>query len=112
MAVDRYARVDRIGEGAYGVVFKAMDKLTNNIVALKRIRCDDEGVPATALREITLLKHLRSENVVELLNVVYQDNRVCMVLEYLDQDLKACACPPFPRRCAAHAANPAKQKVH
>jgi len=44
--------------GTYGTVFKAKNKETQEIVALKRVRLDDddEGVPSSALREICLLK--------------------------------------------------------
>ena len=52
--------------GTYGVVYKARDVNTNQIVALKKIRleAEDEGVPSTAIREISLLKELRDENIV------------------------------------------------
>ncbi len=48
-------------------VYKAKDKLTNSVVALKRIRLEteEEGVPSTAIREIALLKELsRHPNIV------------------------------------------------
>ena len=53
--------------GTYGVVYRAKDKVTNEEVALKKIRLDqaDEGVPSTALREISLLKELKHPNIVE-----------------------------------------------
>jgi serine/threonine protein kinase len=56
-----------VGEGTYGVVYKARDKTTGEHVALKKIRLegDDEGVPSTALREISLLKELAHPNVVQ-----------------------------------------------
>lgn len=52
--------------GTYGVVYKARDVTTGLVVALKKIRleAEDEGVPSTAIREISLLKELRDENVV------------------------------------------------
>lgn len=52
--------------GTYGVVYKARDVQTNQIVALKKIRleAEDEGVPSTAIREISLLKELKDDNVV------------------------------------------------
>ncbi len=55
-----------MGEGTYGVVYKAKDKLTGEILALKKIRLEqeEEGVPSTAIREISLLKELNQENVV------------------------------------------------
>jgi hypothetical protein len=52
--------------GTYGVVYKAQDRTTGDFVALKKIRLEgeDEGVPSTALREISLLKELQHPNVV------------------------------------------------
>jgi len=57
---ERYEKLERIGEGTYGVVFKARDSVTKELVALKKIKLEneDEGVPSTALREISILKEL------------------------------------------------------
>ncbi len=53
--------------GTYGVVYKARDMTNNQIVALKKIRleAEDEGVPSTAIREISLLKELNDDNIVK-----------------------------------------------
>ena len=58
---DRYERCERLGEGTYGVVFKARDTRMSDYVALKRIKLEneDEGVPSTAMREISILKELQ-----------------------------------------------------
>ena len=47
-------------------MYKARDTSNNDIVALKKIRleAEDEGVPSTAIREISLLKELKDENIV------------------------------------------------
>ena len=65
--LDRYQKIDKLGEGTYGVVYKAIDKVTGETVALKKIRLEkeDDGVPSTAIREISLLKSLKHPNVVE-----------------------------------------------
>ena len=62
----QYEKLERVGEGTYGVVYRARDKCTGQIYALKKIRLEqeDEGVPSTAIREISLLKELNQENVV------------------------------------------------
>lgn len=78
--------------GTYGVVYKARD-LSNagRIVALKKIRleADDEGVPSTAIREISLLKEMNDPNIVRLLNIVHADgHKLYLVMEFLDLDLK------------------------
>eukprot|EP00002_Diphylleia_rotans_P031865 TRINITY_DN663_c0_g1_i2.p1 TRINITY_DN663_c0_g1~~TRINITY_DN663_c0_g1_i2.p1 ORF type:complete len:270 (-),score=60.31 TRINITY_DN663_c0_g1_i2:323-1132(-) len=60
------------------------------MVALKRIRLEseDEGVPCTAIREISLLKELKHPNIVRLYDVLHTEKKLTLVFEYLDQDLK------------------------
>ena len=79
-----------LGEGTYGVVYKARDRQTDEIVALKRIRLEveDEGIPSTALREISLLRELTHENIVELKDCVQSEGKLYLVFEFLDKDLK------------------------
>jgi cyclin-dependent kinase len=77
--------------GAYGVVYKARElNYPNRIVALKKVRLEaDEGVPSTAMREISLLKEMKDENIVQLLNIVHVDSyTLYLVMEFLDLDLK------------------------
>ncbi|KAJ7049959.1 Pkinase-domain-containing protein [Mycena amicta] len=85
--IDRYTRIEKIG--AYGVVYKARDTETNTIVALKKIRleAEDEGVPSTAIREVSVLKELSDDNIVRLLNIVHGDQKLFLVFEYLEMDL-------------------------
>ncbi|KAL0652017.1 hypothetical protein Bca4012_094708 [Brassica carinata] len=88
--MDQYEKVEKIGEGTYGVVYKARDKVTNETIALKKIRLEqeDEGVPSTAIREISLLKEMQHSNIVKLQDVVHSEKRLYLVFEYLDLDLK------------------------
>ena len=89
-SIENFTRVEKIGEGTYGVVYKAKDNQTGCMVALKRIRLDSEadGVPSTAIREISLLKELNHLNIVKLLDIIHTDNKLFLVFEYLNQDLK------------------------
>jgi len=89
-SIQKFSRIEKIGEGAYGVVFKAKDVTTGDMVALKRIRLDSEadGVPSTAIREISLLKELDHINIVKLLDIIHAENKLFLVFEYLNQDLK------------------------
>ncbi|KAF2452848.1 cell division control protein 2 [Lineolata rhizophorae] len=91
--MENYQKMEKIGEGTYGVVYKARDLTTKDqrIVALKKIRleAEDEGVPSTAIREISLLKEMNDPNIVRLLNIVHADgHKLYLVFEYLDLDLK------------------------
>jgi len=82
--------MEKIGEGTYGVVYKAKDRITGETIALKKIRleAEDEGIPSTAIREISLLKELQHPNIVRLYDVVHTDKKLTLVFEFLDQDLK------------------------
>lgn len=51
-------------------------------------RSEPEGVPSTALREISVLRELRHHAVVQLLDVVLTDNKLFLVFEFLHMDLK------------------------
>ena len=88
--VDKYEKLEQVGEGTYGVVCKARDIDSGEIVALKTIKLEseDEGIPSTAIREIALLKELSHPNIVRLVNVLHTDKQLTLVFEYLDQDLK------------------------
>lgn len=88
--MQKYEKLEKIGEGTYGTVFKAKNKETHEIVALKRVRLDDddEGVPSSALREICLLKELKHKNIVRLHDIMISEKKLTLVFEYCDQDLK------------------------
>ncbi|RMX70274.1 hypothetical protein DD238_000070 [Peronospora effusa] len=88
--MERYQKLEKVGEGTYGVVYKAKDRVTGEVIALKKIRleAEDEGIPSTAIREISLLKELQHCNIVRLYNIVHTDRKLTLVFEYLDQDLK------------------------
>ena len=66
-SLEKYERLEKLGEGTYGVVYKARNIETGELVAIKKIRLEkeDDGVPSTAIREISLLKNLKHPNVVE-----------------------------------------------
>jgi serine/threonine protein kinase len=70
---------------------RARDKTTNEVVALKKVRMENEvhGVPLSSLREIIILKSLRHENIVQVKQVAVGTSlaNIFMVMEYVEQDL-------------------------
>eukprot|EP01018_Ginkgo_biloba_P002117 Gb_06096 [translate_table: standard] len=72
--IDCFQRLEKLGEGTYGEVYKAKDIQTGEIVALKKIRpsreADKDGFPFTALREIKLMTKINHENVLKLKEIV------------------------------------------
>ncbi|KAJ1770109.1 kinase subunit of RNA polymerase II carboxy-terminal domain kinase I [Coemansia sp. RSA 1813] len=88
--IQLYTRISMVGEGTYGKVYKARNRETGQIVALKRMRVDmdREGFPITAMREIRLLKQLKHSNITQVLDVLPDGrNAVYVVMEYMDYDL-------------------------
>ena len=51
--VSEFEKMNRVGEGTYGVVYRARDTKSGEIVALKRVRMDREkdGMPVSGLRD-------------------------------------------------------------
>ncbi|XP_011796303.1 PREDICTED: cyclin-dependent kinase 1-like isoform X3 [Colobus angolensis palliatus] len=88
--MEDYTKIEKIGEGTYGVVYKGRHKTTGQVVAMKKIRLEseEEGVPSTAIREISLLKELHHPNIVSLQDVLMQDSRLYLIFEFLSMDLK------------------------
>lgn len=92
-SVDEFERLNKIDEGTYGVVFRARDKKTGEIVALKKVKMEKEreGFPMTALREINILLSFHHSSIVDVKEVVVGSNldSIFMVMEYMEHDLKA-----------------------
>ena len=82
-----YRKLEKVGEGTYGVVYKAKHLDTGRIVALKKIRLEneEEGVPSTAIREISILKELQHPNIVQLLDVIMTQQKLYLVFEFVDR---------------------------
>lgn len=85
---DAYIKLDQLGEGSYATVFKGYSNLTNQVVALKEIRLqEEEGAPFTAIREASLLKELKHTNIVTLHDIVHTRSTLTFVFEYVHTDL-------------------------
>lgn len=118
---DSYTRLSHIDSGTYGIVWRAKCNITNEIVALKQIKFDNEltkeGFPISALREINVLLALRHPNIVQVKEVVVggcggdgmmrqkvddDDNaemkqpQIYMVMECLEMDLQRAMMTPDP----------------
>ena len=77
---------------AYGIVYRARDKRNQRVVALKLVRIlpaeRHNGIPITALREISILRSLRHPNIVNVLDVAVGErtlDELYMVMEYCEQ---------------------------
>ncbi|RZB40879.1 cyclin-dependent kinase 12, partial [Asbolus verrucosus] len=97
--VDMFEVIAQIGEGTYGQVYKAKDVDAGELVALKKVRLENEkeGFPITAVREIKILRQLNHKNIVNLREIVTDKQDAVdfrkdkgsfyLVFEYMDHDL-------------------------
>nr|XP_024363927.1 cyclin-dependent kinase G-2-like [Physcomitrium patens] len=91
-SVDEFEKLNKIDEGTYGVVFRARDKKTGELVALKKVKMEKErsGFPMTSLREINVLLSFQHPSIVDVKEVVVgvTVDHIFMVMEYMEHDLK------------------------
>lgn len=86
--MDRYTQGKLIGSGTYAKVYEAFDNETKRIVAMKKIVINEkEGMPSTALREISILRNSSHKNIIELLQVVHREDMLVIVFEYMEFEL-------------------------
>uniref|UniRef100_A0A8C6QBS8 Cyclin-dependent kinase-like 2 n=1 Tax=Nannospalax galili TaxID=1026970 RepID=A0A8C6QBS8_NANGA len=85
--MEKYENLGLVGEGSYGMVMKCRNKDSGRIVAIKKFleNDDDKMVKKIAMREIKLLKQLRHENLVNLLEVCKRKKRWYLVFEFVDR---------------------------
>uniref|UniRef100_A0A1A9WIE6 Cyclin-dependent kinase 7 n=1 Tax=Glossina brevipalpis TaxID=37001 RepID=A0A1A9WIE6_9MUSC len=89
----RYEKIAFLGEGQFATVYKARDVLTEQIVAVKKIKIGSreeaqDGINRTALREIKLLHELQHVNVIGLVDVFGHKSNVSLVFDFMDTDLE------------------------
>ena len=86
-----------LGNGSYGKVYRALTKSTKEYVAVKesKIRHVETGIPATSLREISILNQLKHENIVEIRELIYESKRntksqpvLYLIMELCDDNLQ------------------------
>ncbi|KAH7528649.1 cyclin-dependent kinase D-3 isoform X2 [Ziziphus jujuba] len=89
--MSRYLKREVLGEGTYGVVYKAIDTETGQTMAIKKIRLgrQKEGINFTALREIKLLKELKDPNIIQLSDAFPHKGNLHLVFEFMETDLEA-----------------------
>lgn len=90
--VEEYEWLNRIEEGTYGVVYRAKDKRTGEVVALKKLKMEKEkeGFPITSLREINTLLKSHHPNIINVREVVFSKvDKIFIVMDYVEHDLKS-----------------------
>lgn len=88
--IESYFKLQRLGKGTYATVYMGRSRLSNDLVALKEILKEhDEGAPCTAIREVSLLRNLKHNNIVTLHDICHTPEKLTLVFEYVGPDLYA-----------------------
>ncbi|XP_072395954.1 cyclin-dependent kinase-like 4 isoform X5 [Diabrotica undecimpunctata] len=84
--MEKYEHLAIVGEGSYGLVMKCRHRETDQIVAIKKFleTEEDATIRKMALREIRMLKRLKHENLVAMIEVFRYKKRFHLVFEYLE----------------------------
>ena len=88
--MDKYRILAIIGEGTYGKVFKAQERETGRVVAIKKFKQtedEDPHVRKTMMREIRVLKEYRHANIVNLRTVFREKGKLYLVFDYVEKTL-------------------------
>lgn len=91
--IENYKILNKIEEGTYGIVYRAIDRATGETVALKKLKWpkdERDGFPVTSLREINALMRINHPHVVALKEVAMgvANDEVYLVMEYVEHDLR------------------------
>ena len=86
-SIDSYENLGMVGKGAFNKIYKARNRETGEIVALKSMQLDavggtGEGLPLEMLRELSILMSLRHPNVVRVREAVVDSGSMYMVMEH------------------------------
>eukprot|EP00042_Codosiga_hollandica_P049580 m.577807 g.577807 ORF g.577807 m.577807 type:complete len:440 (-) comp57916_c0_seq18:1632-2951(-) len=87
--MEKYDNIGVIGEGSYGLVCKCRHRESGQLVAIKKFieSEDDRQVKKIAMREVKMLKMLRHENLINLIEVFRRKKRLYLVFEFMDHTL-------------------------
>lgn len=92
MENNKYEKIEKLGEGSYGIVYKVREKKTQKIYALKKMKLPEntQTIPDTILREISILKSLSHPNIIKLKKINFSNpsKKISLLFEYIDTDLQ------------------------
>ncbi|XP_009108409.1 cyclin-dependent kinase F-4 isoform X5 [Brassica rapa] len=86
--MDRYKLIKEVGDGTFGTVWRAINKQTGEVVAIKKMKKKyyswDECIN---LREVKSLRRMDHPNIVKLKEVIREHDILYFVFEYMDYNL-------------------------
>ena len=90
-AMNRYKVQKMLGDGTYGCVWRAVNRQTSEVVAIKKMkRKFYSWEECMQLREVKSLRKLNHPNVVRLKEVIRENDELHLVFEFMDKNLYQC----------------------
>ena len=88
--LENYKKLTKLGEGTYGVVYKAIDNRDQSFVAIKEMRydLDEEGLSSSSLREVSIIRDLKHANIIAFREAIFTERSIALVLDYVEYDLR------------------------
>ena len=86
-----YKKLNRIHEGTYGVVYRALEIPTGKVVAIKKLKLENDNTfPITSLREISIVRSLSHPHIMKIERVAVSECRteIYIIMEYMEHELK------------------------
>lgn len=86
--MENYKIIEKIGAGSYGQVFKAQEKKTKELVAIKVIYRGPNGDDEDVKREVKILKTVKHPNIINLKKTFLDRKHMYLVFECMEMDLR------------------------
>ncbi|KAG1172947.1 hypothetical protein G6F70_007954 [Rhizopus microsporus] len=82
--ITQYQLGNCIGKGQFGAVYRALDLATGEIVAVKRVKLEEEELYQEIMKEVNILKTLSHANVIKYIGFIRSEEYINIVLEYAE----------------------------
>ncbi|KAE8693181.1 Serine/threonine-protein kinase MAK [Hibiscus syriacus] len=86
--MERYKIIKEVGDGTFGSVWRAINKLSGEVVAIKKMKKKyHTWEECVNLREVKSLRRMSHPNIVKLKEVIRENNILYFVFEYMEFNL-------------------------
>ncbi|KAG4379926.1 hypothetical protein AAZX31_16G069000 [Glycine max] len=86
--MERYKLIKEVGDGTFGSVWRAINKQSGEVVAIKKMKKKYYSwEECVNLREVKSLRKMNHANIVKLKEVIRECDTLCLVFEYMEYNL-------------------------
>ena len=85
--MNRFKIEEQIGQGAYSIVLRGLDRATDAQVAIKKVNHTSPEIKMVLHREIRILQRMNHKNIIRLLDIICEAGFTYLIFEYIPYDL-------------------------